>query len=205
MGTKSYFCGKHQIVLKQNIQRFRRFYDGPFGFVVDVALFAIITYSFHVLWWDFARVIKSFTAVNATADWLAEQVFHSSLWINRSILGLHVTTEYPNVMWFSNGGFVQVVESCSGLKQFYQILVLFILFPGPWKHKLWFIPLAIFIMHLVNIMRIVILSVVVLWKPEHWDFIHEWILRPGFYVVIFLQWVWWVEKFRLKSKKTAAV
>ncbi len=176
----------------------KRFYYGPFGFVVDVALFAIITVFFHRLWWDFARIIKGFAAVNVTADWLAEQVYHVSLWINRAILGLHITTEHPNTMWFSNGGFVRVDESCSGLKQFYQIVVLFVLFPGPWKHKLWYIPMSIIIMHFVNIMRIVALSIMVLWKPEYWDFTHDWILRPGFYVVIFGLWVVWVEKFRKK-------
>ncbi|MBU1349250.1 archaeosortase/exosortase family protein [Patescibacteria group bacterium] len=191
----------NELMLKSAFHSFKKFYAGPMGFVVDVALFAIITYGFHELWWEFARVIKSYTVINVTADWLAEQVFHSSLWINRNILGLHVTTEYPNYMWFSNGGYVQVVESCSGLKQFYQILVLFVLFPGPWKHKLWFIPMSIVIMHGVNILRIVILSAVVLWRPDYWDFIHDWVLRPGFYVVIFGLWVVWVERFRSESLK----
>lgn len=181
--------------------RLKTLYHGPFGFVIDVVLFALITIVFHELWWDFARIIKSFTVINVTADWLAEQVFIVSLWINRNILGLLVTTEEPNIMWFSNGGYVQVNESCSGLKQFYQIIVLFVLFPGKWKHKLWFIPMSILIMHLVNILRIVILSVMVLWKPEYWTFTHDWILRPGFYVVIFLLWVWWVEKFSHRARK----
>lgn len=178
----------------------KNYYYGPQGFVIDLALFVLITYAFHRFWWDFSQSIKSFAAISSTADFLAAQVFHSSLWINRHILGLHVTTEAPNILWFANGGYVQVSESCSGLKQFYQIIVLFVLFPGPWKHKLWFIPMSLVIMHGVNILRIVILSVVVLWKPAYWDFIHEWMLRPGFYVVIFLLWVWWVEKFRIKKK-----
>lgn len=189
------YLQKLLLMLKLYWKKWLVFYRGPMGFVVDVAFFAIITYSFHVLWWDFARIIKSFTAVNVTADWLAEQVFVSSLWINRNLLGLHITTEEPNFMWFANGGYVQVNESCSGLKQFYQIIVLFVLFPGPWKHKLWFIPMSILIMHFVNIVRIVVLSIMVLWKPEYWDFTHDWILRPGFYVVIFGLWVVWVERF----------
>lgn len=187
--------------LKKIWSQILRYYHGPFGFVIDVTLFALITIVFHELWWDFARIIKSFTVINVTADWLAEQVFIVSLWINRNILGLLVTTEEPNIMWFSNGGYVQVNESCSGLKQFYQIIVLFVLFPGKWKHKLWFIPMSIMIMHIVNILRIVILSVMVLWKPEYWTFTHDWILRPGFYVVIFLLWVWWVEKFSHRVRK----
>ena len=36
---------------------------------------------------------------------------------------------------------------------------------------------------------------ITLWLPDHWHFTHDWILRPFFYVVIFLLWVWWVEKF----------
>ncbi len=189
------------MALKSGWNKFKKVYDGPFGFVIDVALFAIITYSFHVLWWDFARLIKSYAVVNVTADWLAEQVFVSSVWINRHVLGLHITTEAPNIMWFANGGYVQVVESCSGLKQFYQILVLFVLFPGPWRHKLWFIPMSMLIMQGVNILRIVILSLVVIWKPEYWNFIHDWILRPGFYVVIFALWVIWVERFRAAKSR----
>jgi hypothetical protein len=134
-------------MLKQHYTQYQKFYSGPYGFIIDIALFALITYIFHVLWWDFSQFIKSFTAVSFTADWLAGQVFHSSLWINRNLLGMHITTEAPHTMWFSNGGFVAVQESCSGLKQFYQILVLFVLFPGPWKHKLWYIPMSIVIMH----------------------------------------------------------
>lgn len=185
--------------MKDLYLKFKAFYNGPLGFLIDIILFAAITIFFHRLWWDFARIIKSFFFVNHTADWLAERVFDASLWINRRILGLHITVEEPNIMWFANGGYVQVNESCSGLKQFYQILVLFVLFPGPWKHKLWFIPMGMAIMHLVNVFRIVILSIMVLWKPEYWHFTHDWILRPGFYVVIFLLWVWWIEKFRQKQ------
>jgi exosortase/archaeosortase family protein len=183
----------------------RRYYFSPYGFIIDIALFSVITYVFHVLWWDFADLIKSFTLVTSTTDWLSHQVYLSSLWINRNILGMTITTEEPNLMRFSNGGFVAVVESCSGLKQFYQILVLFVLFPGPWKHKLWFIPMSILIMHFVNIMRIVILSVMTVWKPEYWDFTHSWILRPGFYVVIFFLWVWWVEKFTRRKSAPSQV
>ena len=186
--------------MKHLLQRFRDFYNGPQGFVIDLMLFALITIFFHRLWWDFARIIKAFGPVNLTADWLADRVFDASLWINRHLLNLHITTEEPNYMWFSNGGYVQVNESCSGLKQFYQIIVLFVLFPGPWKHKLWFIPMSIIIMHLVNVLRIVVLSIMVLWRPDYWHFTHDWILRPGFYVVIFALWVWWIEKFRQKPR-----
>lgn len=182
--------------MKQSIKdRILSTYYGPFGFAVDVGLFALITYGFHLLFRQFSSEIMANDFMSVSAEWLALQVYEISLWINRHILGFLITTEPVNTMWFSNGGYITVNESCSGLKQFYQVLVLFVLFPGPWKHKLWFIPLGFFIMFLTNVFRIVSLSVILLWQPEVWDFSHDWILRPFFYIVLFGLWVWWVEKF----------
>lgn len=187
-------------MIKANYQSVKEFYAGPFGFVIDLALFSIITYGFHLVFRHFASEIMSLPFVSASATWLSEMVYTISLWFNLNVLGLQITTEPVNTMWFSNGGYITVNEGCSGLKQFYQVLVLFILFPGPWKHKLWFIPFSMFIMFLTNIFRIVSLSVILLWKPEYWDFSHDYILRPFFYVVLFMLWVWWVERFRNQQK-----
>jgi exosortase/archaeosortase family protein len=172
------------------------FMHGPYRFVYDVALFAAITFGFHLLFRYYSSQIMSVPFMHQSGLWLADRVYEISLWFNRSILGLHITTEPVNTMWFANGGYVAINSSCSGLKQFYQVFFLFLLFPGPWKHKLWFIPMGFVVMFLTNIFRIVSLSIVVLWKPDYWHFSHDWILRPFFYVVLFSLWVWWVEKFR---------
>ena len=187
-------------MVKAAYQSFSKFYAGPWGFLIDLALFVIITFGFHLVFRYFASEIMSLPFVRASSAWLSDMVYSSSLWFNRNVLGYEIITEPVNTMWFSNGGYITVNESCSGLKQFYQVLVLFILFPGPWKHKLWFIPLGCFIMFLTNVFRIVSLSVVLLWKPEYWQFSHDWILRPFFYVVLFMLWVWWVERFRNTQK-----
>lgn len=166
--------------------------------LVDVALFIIITYSLHWLWWNFfwkyGKNDGIFSFLPQIGAWLAHQVFLHSSAILDFIGYKHLA--YDNIIRFPNVGAVEVLPSCSGLKQFYQILFLFLLFPGPWKHKAWYIPAALLVMYFVNVMRIVILSMVLFPWPEHWDFIHLWILRPGFYVVIFGQWVLWNEKFR---------
>jgi exosortase/archaeosortase family protein len=187
---KSYFLLAENFIRKHKLQAF-----------VDVVIFALITYVFHRLWWNFYSWLESFDFIIGSADWLARQVYLSSLWFNKNILFLTITTSEPNTMWFSNGSHVKIDEGCSGLKQFYQILVLFVLFPGPWKHKMWYIPFGFFVMFLANIFRIVCLSLIALWIPQHWDFAHEWILRPFFYVIIFLLWVYWVEKFRRNKKR----
>ncbi|GAB1404057.1 MAG: archaeosortase/exosortase family protein [Lentimicrobiaceae bacterium] len=167
----------------------------------DALLAAVITYGFHLLYRYFASDINSWAWVNWLNIWLSESVFYQSLWINQKILGLQIQTEEVRTMIFSNGGRIWINFGCSGLKLMFQVTILFLLFPGPWKHKLWYIPLGWILMHLSNLFRIVSLSVIILWKPQYWDFSHDWILRPFFYLVIFTMWVIWVEKFKNNPKK----
>lgn len=177
--------------------------------VTDALLAAVITYGFHLLYRHFAAEINAVPLIRTLTDILSQAVFDQSLWINRHVSGLQITTSDPLTMHFTNGGMIWINSGCSGLKLFMQVTVLFLLFPGPWKHKLWIIPLGWLLMHLSNLFRIVSLSVIVLWKPQYWDFSHDWILRPFFYLVIFGMWVWWVERFRRKrtaqSRKGAGI
>ncbi len=166
-----------------------------YSFLFDIALFMIITVVFHKLWWLFSSEIKSIPAVLNLANWLAKQVFESSYYVIHLFVDKNAVTEAVNTIRFSNNGFITINESCSGLKQFYQIIILFLIFPGSWKNKAWFIPLSLVIMHITNVFRIIFLGIIVIWKPNQWHFIHDWIMRPFFYVVIFMLWVWWVEKY----------
>ena len=171
--------------------------------VADMVLFAIIIYFFHWLWWSggLKHFLEEFAFFPETEQFLAHQVFLPAAWIVENILHYPIKT-MDNTIYLSNHAYVAIEGACSGLKQFYEWTVLMILFPGPWKKKLWYIPLGLVIIHLDNILRIVILSVVAVHWPAHWGFIHMWILRPFFYVVIFALWMIWVEKIRPAREKT---
>ena len=150
--------------MRDFLERYRAFSTGKFSFVIDVALFIIITVIFHYLWWHVLGFFRATGFYLSVSSWLASQVYQASLWLNVNIFGMSIKPDdLTNTMiFFKNNGYVTVNESCSGFKQFYQIFFLFLLFPGPWKHKLWYIPTSIFIMFIVNILRIVILSFVVI-------------------------------------------
>lgn len=188
----------------------------------EVVLFCLITYAFHKIWWWASPTFKASDWYQSAGSFMAAQVFDSASWFLRYILRWDFITLSPNVFIFNHPescilnsksyrlfpppsgagweGYPSffVDESCSGLKQFFQITVLFLLFPGPWKHKLWYIPLSILLMHGVNIFRIIMLSIILIHWPGQWHFMHDWILRPFFYIVIFAEWVVWVNCFRNK-------
>jgi exosortase/archaeosortase family protein len=179
----------------------------------DVTIFIIILLIFHVLWRTFVGDIMSVDFIRNSANALAREVFVHASWF-LSLVGTDITPFdelniggglKQNVFFYAeNNGAVYVNLSCSGLKQFYQWFFLILLYPGPWKHKLWFIPFGIVIVHLVNVFRIVSMVWVTMLIPQHWDFMHDWVLRPFFYVVMFFLWVWWNEKFYLPTKKKKA-
>ncbi len=174
----------------------------------DVAIFMIILLVFHFLWKLFVGDFFSVAAISNSAYWLAEQVFHQSRWV-LDLLGVKVTAfdqltidgqGHKNVFYYAlNNGYVSVNRSCSGLKQFYQWFFLMILYPGPWKHKAWFIPMGLLVFHLVNVFRIISMVYVTIHISQHWHLIHDYVLRPFFYVVMFALWVWWNEKFYHKK------
>lgn len=168
--------------------------------IVDVLIFSIIIVFFHKLWWDwgFKSFLINYLSFSELEQFMAVQVFVPSAWIVEHIIGYDIRT-INTTMYFPNNNWLEVNGSCSGLKQFYQWIILMVLFPGPWKQKLWYIPMGILVIHLVNIMRIVILAIIMEHAPDYWHMSHDWILRPFFYVVIFVMWVIWVEKFAHKK------
>jgi exosortase/archaeosortase family protein len=171
-------------------------------FLQDVFLFAVIIYGFHLLWWKggLDHFLSRYTSFAELQEFIAHQVYLPASWLVNHVAGYAIQTGH-NTLYFSNGAYVAVEKSCSGLKQMYEWLALMILFPGPWKRKLWYIPVGIVVIHLENILRIFILSVVAVNWPAHWDLIHMWIMRPFYYVVIFLLWLIWVERIKDKKQK----
>jgi exosortase/archaeosortase family protein len=118
----------------------------------------------------------------------------------------------------SDDGWARVIiaPECASLKQWMHWLFLMILFPGPWKHKLWYIPAGLVIIEWTNVIRICgILLMQIAWPNINihlmgqdintFHLAHDYIFKFFFYFVIFLMWMLWVEKFfnptHLKSKQ----
>ena len=165
----------------------------------DVVLFVAIIVVFHVAW----RLGRPWLEVQpmyvAMSDALTTHVYRVSAWLLQRLPGIAMERiDIGCRLVFPGHGIMVVDHTCSGLKQFYQAFFLFLLYPGPWKHKIWYIPAAIAVMHLVNIFRVVTLGVAMVVTIQHWHFLHDWVLRPLFYVVMFALWVFWSEKIKVK-------
>jgi len=130
-------------------------------------------------------------------QYMTDWVFNQSVWVNRHILGISMRIT-DHTMWFDNGSGILIDAGCSGDKQILQFALLMLLYPGPWKHKLWYIPMGMLIMHATNILRVVLMSVLGNLEPNYMKIVHDTALRAMFYIVIFALWAIWEEKVRVK-------
>ena len=169
--------------------------------LINVAIFAILILGFHFLfrWWAYDLSYWPIHGlINPTYEFLTNLLYNNSVWALEHLTTYKFSTDDNLREIFLGAGSVGVNFGCSGLKQFLQWIVLMGFFPGPWKKKLWFIPSGLIIIHLVNIFRISGLSILLDYYPQHWQFSHDYLFRPFFYVVMFGMWIIWVEKFKKK-------
>lgn len=171
----------------------------------DVFLFIVITVLIHFVWrfwavgFDYAPINKFMYSLMGL---MAEEVYRESAWMIDVLLNI-VRVDDSMQIYFPNNCMIYVNSGCSGLKQILQFSLLIFLFPGPRIKKLWFIPLGVIIVHLTNVVRVVGLAVVMNYWPKYWDFSHDYVFRPLFYIVIFILWVVWVERLKDKQPKSS--
>ena len=98
---------------------------------------------------------------------------------------------YDTAIYHLNGECVRIVWGCNGVKQSFIFTMIMLFARGPVKHKLWFIPLGLFCVYLINIFRLLLLAYIVRDYPESFDFWHGVVAKYGFYGLIFLMWFFW--------------
>ena len=174
-----------------------------------VGLFAFLLLSFHYLYKYWSGPLAFYpvaTQVDQLFNWASLLLFNQSQWVLDNILHInyYITQENQAIHLQANNGqwvYVMVSPGCTSLKQWMHWLFLMLLFPGPWKHKLWYIPLGLIIIEWVNVIRVVGLTLALKPFPTQFHFFHDYIFKTFFYLMIFIMWVIWAEVFVVKKKK----
>lgn len=133
-------------------------------------------------------------------DALCHQLAVSSAWMLRMLgwqAGVSATT--PNLLLLNGLPTVIVGGPCDGLV-LYMLLTGFVLaYPGPARRRLWFIPMGIVALWLLNIGRIVALSLNQHYSPETFDFNHHYVFSTVAYVALGCLWMLWTRQSRPAS------
>lgn len=102
-----------------------------------------------------------------------------------------------------NGKYLsRVVEGCNAVSVMILFAAFVVAFSGKLKHTLLFVVSGIIIIHILNVLRIVLLNIVLLYYPESQEILHGVIFPAFIYGVVFILWVIWVNKYSFYATKT---
>jgi len=90
---------------------------------------------------------------------------------------------------------VWIGDPCNGFSLFALFLIFMITYPGPWKQKLWYIPMGLVIIHLINAIRIAALAIIVDVNIDWLYFNHNYTFNIIVYSTVFILWFIWAKKY----------
>lgn len=118
------------------------------------------------------------------------------------LLGFAATADgqEPHLLLMADRPAVYVGNPCNGMV-LYALFTGFVLaFPGAWRRKLWFIPVGVLAIYLVNVLRVAALAL----NQHYWhhtvDFNHHYTFTFVVYGCIFLLWMLWVRGLAQRPK-----
>lgn len=171
------------------LRQYRPFFIFLFKFFGVYGLLAIV-YHFYLLQFDAHDFeVDGFTVLVAEqAQWVASLFGYTASLVKHGL--------QPAVKFILDGKYVsRVVEGCNGVSVIILFAAFVVAFTGKWKRTLVFILCGALVIHLLNIMRIALLSIALLHFPEHEHVLHGVIFPAVIYGVVFLLWVTWVNKY----------
>ena len=180
--------------------------DKRYTATIDVGMFILLIFSFHFLYlaWQATGYFPIAATVERLFDSASTLLFNQSCWVLEHVFGVDIVTHNHTIGVINNKdvySFINVAPECTSLKQWLHWVFLMLLFPGPWKHKLWYIPIGIVVIEWINVVRVVGITLCMIPFPEHFNFFHDYFFKTLFYFFIFLMWLIWVEKFVHKKEK----
>jgi archaeosortase B (VPXXXP-CTERM-specific) len=111
-------------------------------------------------------------------------------------MGAQVSQKFLSLKNFS----VEIIAECTGLYEVFIFLAAMLAYPASFKKKLWGVFLGIPFIFLVNILRMVVITVVSNYRPSAFEFMHLYFWQVALILILLSAWILWIEKI-VKSER----
>ena len=140
--------------------------------------------------------------VDGLTQMVANQTQKILQWLNFDCqLQLHAAESSVKVIL--EGVYVsRVVEGCNAVSVMILFAAFVVAFSGKLKQTLLFIVTGVLIIHVLNILRIVLLNIALLYYPAYQEILHGVVFPAFIYGVVFGLWVIWVNKYSFYATDT---
>jgi exosortase family protein XrtF len=145
------------------------------------------------------------TSLGSSPDFFTREVAHHSVGILNFFGGDVTASPHPSQpsipMMNRDQVVINIFEGCNGVNVVIVFVAFILSFGGSGKKMLWFIPVGIFLIHLVNLGRILLLYWVAIDYQRYFYYVHKFFFTAILYVFVFVLWVAWV---KLREREPAA-
>ncbi|MDR2057965.1 MAG: exosortase/archaeosortase family protein [Dysgonamonadaceae bacterium] len=151
--------------------------------------------------------IMYFWGRDITPEWL----YTACRWLTESVSWfIHLFPNTENLvtedyfLYFPGETSNFIIWGCTGIKQMTIFSCIMLCYLGPWKKKLWYIPMGCVILTLYNITRIGLIIMLTSGhanEQDRFDSLHDGIFRYIYYTIIFLLWLCWEELIAKKHRE----
>lgn len=122
------------------------------------------------------------------------QLFNCDIHINKNLL--HPYFE----VWFNKEYTIRIVEGCNAISVIILFVSFVIAFSGKLKATLLFLLAGSVLIYVLNVIRIAILTILLFHFPENEHILHGVLFPLIIYGLVFLLWVFWVNKYSKYAK-----
>lgn len=110
----------------------------------------------------------------------------------------------PSMKLILNGEFIgRIIEGCNSISVIILFISFIIAFSGKLKTTFFYILSGSVLIYIINLLRIVVLAIGLLVYPKYGEVLHT-VIFPGIiYGMVFLLWIFWVNRFSKLKKNNA--
>ena len=165
--------------------------------------FVVNTLAAIALWYVFFYIMRRLPWVHPWYEALTENLTHWLLQASQITLGWmgEDSLIYRKSLQQIGGNGILLDRGCLGRNLMGLFAGFLLVFPGNWRSKLWFIPMGLAGIVLINISRIVGLYLTNKYWPQYMDINHHTVFKYTVYAFTFLLWYIWIKYFRLRGSK----
>jgi exosortase family protein XrtF len=132
-------------------------------------------------------------------DFFTKLVAKQSIWIidllNFPVSGFPAEKEAAVNVYIQNKVIARIVEGCNAIAVINLFVAFVIAFKGRLKTTLWFILMGILGVHVLNILRIALITICYYKFPQHEKLFHDIIFPLIIYGFVFVLWIIWIKKY----------
>ena len=197
VALKNYIKFVKKIILKEYLIKYRPF----------LQFLAVFLLSYLALIGLYQLYLSQFDSTIFEVDGITQIVAEQSRMVLDGF-GYNVTLSPhlsdPSVKVNIDGvAIVRIIEGCNAISVMILFVAFILAFSNGFTKTLGFIIVGLIIIHVLNVVRIALLTIGIMKYPEYTHILHGVIFPLVIYGIIFLLWIIWVTKFTSNATKPA--